>query len=139
MRKSLIPTVALLTFGAGAALCLAAAPARQPVAEIHPVWSTANWPFAMDRSASGKAFTCTASDCGSQISVYLRPKIGFCNRTNGFADDEDLEHLADFDLFRNDQKAAAPGRPIQVRCMKGRMAGVVHGANVLRGRHARSP
>jgi hypothetical protein len=120
MRKSLIPTLALLAFGAGAALYLAALPARQAVAEIHPVWSTANWPFAMDQWGPGKAFTCTASDCGSQISVYLRPKIGFCNCTNGVADDEDLERLADFDLFRNDQKAAAPGRPIQVGWMKGR-------------------
>ena len=68
MRKSLIPTLALLAFGAGAALCFAAAPSRQPVAEIHAVWSTANWPFAMDQWGPGKAFTCTAAP-GRPIQV----------------------------------------------------------------------
>jgi hypothetical protein len=57
--------------------------------------------------------------------VYLRPKIVFCNCTSGVADDEELERLADFDLFRNKQAPVAAGRPIEVGWMKGRSRGYV--------------
>ncbi|MBV8849366.1 MAG: hypothetical protein JOZ16_07245 [Methylobacteriaceae bacterium] len=119
MRRALIPTLALLAFSASAVVYAAFAPARQAVAGAHP-FSATNWPFPMDQWGQGQAFTCTARDCGSEISVYVRPKVGFCNCTTGVADDEDLERLADFDLFTNKQVAAAPGRPIEVGWMKGR-------------------
>jgi hypothetical protein len=120
MRKVLTPRIALIVVGVGAAFHAALAPARQAAGEVHPVWSAANWPFPMDQWGGGKAFTCKAGDCGSEISVYLRAKIGFCNCTTGVADDEELERLADFDLFSNRQTAVARGRPIEVRWMKGR-------------------
>jgi hypothetical protein len=120
MRKVLIPTLALLAFAASAALYAALAPARQVALAAHPVWTAAGWPFPMDQWGTGKAFTCKATDCGSEINVYLRAKIGFCNCTTGVADDEELERLADFDLFSNKQAATAPGRPIDVGWMKGR-------------------
>jgi hypothetical protein len=120
MRKVLIPALALLAFGAGAALYAALAPARQAAVVMHPVWSATSWPFPMDQWGTGKAFTCRASDCGREINVYLRAKIGFCNCTTGVADDEELERLADFDLFSNKQMASAPGRPIEVGWMRGR-------------------
>jgi len=47
----------------------------------------------------GKAFQCKAADCGTEINLYLRAKIGFCNCTTGVADDEELERLSDFDLI----------------------------------------
>jgi hypothetical protein len=119
MRNVLIPAIAVIALGAGAAFQAALAPARQ-AAGVLPVWSVANWPFPMDQWGGGKAFTCKAGDCGSEISVYLRAKIGFCNCTTGVADDEELERLADFDLFSNNQTAVAQGRPIEVRWMKGR-------------------
>jgi hypothetical protein len=136
MRKSLIPTLALLAFSAGAALYFALVPARQAVAEIHPSWSATNWPFPMDQWGPGKAFTCTANDCGRQISVYLRPKIGFCNCTTGVADDEELERLADFDLFSNKQTPVAAGRPIQVGWMKGRSRPYLFVGSFLRQKSA---
>ena len=120
MRKVLILVTILIIAGAGAAFYAALTPAPQAAIERHPVWSAANWPFPMDQWGTGTAFACKASDCGSDINVYLRPKIGFCNCTTGVADDEELERLADFDLFSNRQTAVAPSRPIEVGWMKGR-------------------
>jgi hypothetical protein len=120
MRKGMIAALALAALGASATLYFTLARSRPEAREIHPVWAEAGWPFAMDQWGTGKAFRCAAKDCGSEISIYLRPKIGFCNCTTGVADDEELERVADFDLFRNGQTALAQGRPIEVRWMKGR-------------------
>jgi hypothetical protein len=136
MRKALIPRLALLAASASTLWYLALAPGRQAAAEMHPVWSAGNWPFPMDQWGTGNAFICKASDCGSEINLYVRPKIGFCNCTIGVADDEELERLADFDLFRNDQKAAAPGRPIQVGWMKGRSRPYLFVGSFLRQKSA---
>jgi hypothetical protein len=120
MRKVFIPLTTMIITGAVAAFCAALTPGPQAAAERHPVWSPAKWPFAMDQWGTGTAFSCKASDCGSDINLYLRPKIGFCNCTSGVADDEELERLADFGLFSNRQAALAPSRPIEVGWMKGR-------------------
>jgi hypothetical protein len=120
MRKRIIPALALVALSASAALYLTLARSRPAARAIHPVWSEVKWPFSMDQWGTGKAFACKASDCGSEIDVYLRTKIGFCNCTTGVADDEELERLADFDLFSNKQMASAPGRAIEVGWMKGR-------------------
>ena len=55
-----------------------------------PVWTEIAWPFPNDPWGKGKAFRCRAADCGAEVNVYLRAKIGFCNCTTGVADDEDL-------------------------------------------------
>ncbi|MEA2839255.1 MAG: hypothetical protein QOF41_585 [Methylobacteriaceae bacterium] len=97
MRKGMIPALALLALSASAALYLTLArsgPAARPIHPV-PVWSEAKWPFSIDQWGTGKAFRCEATDCGGEISVYLRPKIGFCNCTTGVADDEELERVAD--------------------------------------------
>lgn len=120
MRKGMIPALALVALSASAALYLTLARSGPAARAIHPVWSEAKWPFSMDQWGTGTAFRCEATDCGSEISVYLRPKIGFCNCTTGVADDEELERVADFDLFQNKQMALAQGRPVDVRWMKGR-------------------
>ena len=117
---ALIPRLTLLALAASTLGHVALAPDRQALAEMHPVWSATIWPFPMDQWGLGNAFTCNASACGSEINVYLRPKIGFCNCAGGVADDEELERLADFDLFSNKQVAAAPGRAIAVGWMRGR-------------------
>ena len=62
---------------------------------MHPVWSEMQWPFPMDQWGKGKAFRCKASDCGSEVSVYVRAKIGFCNCTTGVSDDEELDRISD--------------------------------------------
>jgi len=85
-----------------------------------PVWNEVSWPFPMDQWGKGKAFQCKAADCGTEVNVYIRAKIGFCNCATGVSDDEELDRISDFDLFGNQMKAQAPGQPISVAWMKGR-------------------
>jgi hypothetical protein len=94
--------------------------ANLPVAVPHPVWHEVRWPFALDQWGTGKAFQCKAADCGAEVNVYIRAKIGFCNCTTGVSDDEELDRISDFDLFGNRLAAQGPGRPIAVAWMKGR-------------------
>ena len=84
-----------------------------------PVWTEMAWPFPTDPWGKGKAFRCKASDCGAEVNVYLRAKIGFCNCTTGVADDEDLDRMGDLVLF-GDVLPLGTGRPISVAWMKGR-------------------
>jgi hypothetical protein len=115
-----------LAFGIGGAVALAAwgllklttpsDAARAP----HPVWSEVPWPFPMDEWGRGKAYRCPAANCGAEVNVYLRAKIGFCNCTGGIADDEELERLSDFHLTGGQVTALKAGQPITVGWMKGR-------------------
>ena len=90
------------------------------VAMTHPVWSEVHWPFPIDQWGKGKAFRCKAADCGTEVTIYIRAKIGFCNCATGVADDEELDRISDFDLFGNRLTALGPGQPITVAWMKGR-------------------
>jgi hypothetical protein len=87
---------------------------------MHPAWSETQWPFPMDQWGKGKAFRCKASDCGSEVSVYVRAKIGFCNCSTGVSDDEELDRISDYDLLGSEPAAFEAGRPIAVGWMKGR-------------------
>src|SRR5438067_8684458 len=62
---------------------------------IEPVWTEAKWPFPMDEWGLGKAFVCSAADCGGQVDLYVRPKIGVCNCATGVSDAAELERVAD--------------------------------------------
>ena len=94
-----------------------------------PVWSEVAWPFPIDQWGKGKAFQCKAADCGSEVNLYIRAKIGFCNCTTGVADDEELERLSDFDLMGSGGvKPLGDGRPITVAWMKGRSRSYAIGA-----------
>jgi hypothetical protein len=84
-----------------------------------PVWTEVAWPFPIDQWGKGKAFRCTAANCGTEIDIYLRAKIGFCNCTTGVADDDDLDRMGDLALVGTASPRGA-GRPINVAWMKGR-------------------
>jgi len=80
---------------ATALLCAAAAvwilrsgePARATASgEIRPVWTETDWPFGADPWGKGKAFRCRADDCGGEVQLYVRAKLGFCNCATGVAD-----------------------------------------------------
>jgi len=86
----------------------------------HPVWRAVGWPFPMDQWGKGTAFQCSVTDCGTEINVYLRAKIGFCNCTTGMTDDADLDRVGDFDLFGGALYPQAAGQPVRVSWMKGR-------------------
>jgi hypothetical protein len=98
--------------------------AKKPPEDTHrPVWTEAAWPFPVDQWGGGWAFQCKAANCGIDVNLYLRPKIGFCNCQTGVADDEELDRVGDIDLIGSGRSALGPGRPITVHSMKGRSRG----------------
>ena len=88
-----------------------------------PVWSETTWPFPIDQWGQGWAYQCKAADCGTDVDLYLRPKLGFCNCQTGVADDEELDRVGDVDIVGREASALGPGRPITVHGMKGRSRG----------------
>jgi hypothetical protein len=86
----------------------------------HPAWTEVQWPFPMDEWGKGKAYRCLAADCGVEVNVYVRAKIGFCNCTTGVADDDELDRVADLRLIGERPPALAAGSAITVAWMKGR-------------------
>jgi hypothetical protein len=66
----------------------------------------------MDQWGLGKAFVCRAADCGSEVRVYVRAKLGFCNCATGVATDDDLDRMSDFDLVGGDVTPLASGEPV---------------------------
>src|SRR6266850_5611792 len=93
-----------------------------------PEWTDAAWPFPIDQWGQGWAYQCKAADCGVEVNLYLRPKIGFCNCQTGVADDEELDRVSDVDLVGSERSALGPGRSITVHWMKGRSRGYTVGA-----------
>jgi hypothetical protein len=121
-RTSAVATVAVLLIaliGAGAAL-IHWPGNDSSAAERRPVWTEIAWPFPTDQWGRGKAFQCRAADCGTDVKVYIRAKIGFCNCTTGVSDDEELDRISDFELLGNQISPQGAGRPINVAWMKGR-------------------
>ena len=88
-----------------------------------PVFTGSKWPYPIDQWGEGWAYKCKAADCGTDVDLYLRPKIGFCNCQTGVADDEELDRVGDVDLVGSERSALGPGRPITVQWMKGRSRG----------------
>ncbi|MEA2867971.1 MAG: hypothetical protein QOE39_2686 [Bradyrhizobium sp.] len=86
----------------------------------HPVWAEVQWPYPTDEWGTGKAFRCGAADCGAEVNLYIRAKIGFCNCKTGVSDDDELARLSDFRLMGEKLSVLGPGRPINVAWMKGR-------------------
>src|SRR5215472_6373042 len=123
--------VVLLAGIGGSAVFLAARPPgdMRPMSSREPVWTEAAWPFPIDQWGEGWAFQCKAADCGINVNLYLRPKIGFCNCQTGVADDEELDRVSDVDLVGSERSALGPGRPITVHWMKGRSRGYAVGAS----------
>jgi len=60
------------------------------------------------------------AECGGEVKLYLRAKLGSCNCTTGVADDADLDRMSDFDLVGGEVSPLGAGRPITIAWMKGR-------------------
>jgi hypothetical protein len=93
--------------------------ARQSAADT-AVWTEFKWPFPLDQWGTGRAFRCRSADCGADVELYLRAKLGFCNCTTGVADDAELDRVGDLELLSSTFKALGDGRPVSVGSMKGR-------------------
>jgi hypothetical protein len=126
-RSRIVAIGAVLAAGiGGGAVFLAAKPpadTRLAASGEAPAWSEAAWPFPIDQWGEGWAYQCKAADCGIEVSLYLRPKLGFCNCQTGVADDQELDRVSDLDLVGSERSALGPGRPITVQWMKGRSRG----------------
>ncbi len=118
MTKAIFAIVAAAVLSCG--LMGGGAPDRAVATTLQPNWAEIPWPFPIDQWGTGKAFVCKAADCGTEVTLYLRAKIGFCNCSTGVADDEELDRISDFDLLGNQLTAQGPGQPIRVAWMKGR-------------------
>lgn len=94
---------------------MAPRPAGDPAA-----WSETKWPFLMDQWGKGRAFRCGAADCGAELNVYVRPKIGFCNCTTGVSDDAELDRVGDVELIGTNYKPLAAGHAVTAGTMSGR-------------------
>ena len=93
-------------------------------------WTEVKWPFLIDQWGLGRAFQCRSEECGGDVALYLRAKVGFCNCTTGVADDEEIDRVGDIGLIGWHSQARAAGSPVQVGWMKGRSrAFVVEGPN----------
>jgi hypothetical protein len=102
-----------LTIGAGQPPSDAATP-------ISAAWTEVKWPFPLDQWGTGRAFQCRAGDCGAEVNLYLRAKLGFCNCTTGVADDTELDRVGDLELLSDKFEGLSEGRPISVGWMNGR-------------------
>jgi hypothetical protein len=94
-------------------------PQRAAATATAPVWTEMAWPFPTDPWGKGKAFRCKAADCGTEVNVYLRAKIGFCNCTTGVADDDDVDRMGDLVLV-GEASPLGTSRPIRIASMEGR-------------------
>jgi hypothetical protein len=125
MNKMFAFTV-VAAFGLGGAIGAFTLLARNPGDGVpassapRAVWTEVQWPFPMDQWGRGRAFRCKPADCGTQVNVYLRAKIGACNCMTGVADDAELDRMSDFDLVGGEVSPLGPGRPIAIAWMKGR-------------------
>jgi hypothetical protein len=123
-RSTMLPMAAIaLVLGAVAGLFVlptALGLIDRTIAPKHQRWAEAQWPFPADQFGRGKAFQCSATECGTPVTLYVRAKIGFCNCTTGVADDDELERIGDLALLGGNAVAQGDGRPITVAWMKGR-------------------
>ena len=124
------PTILVLVLGFGLAALLAGdamtvGVGQQPANAAKPaaksaIWAEIKWPFPLDQWGTGRAFQCRAADCGGEISLYLRAKLGFCNCATGVSDDTELDRVGDLELLSDKFKGSSDGRPIAVGWMNGR-------------------
>ena len=94
-------------------------PQRAAATVTAPIWTEMAWPFPADPWGKGKAFRCKAADCGTEVNVYLRAKIGFCNCATGVADDDDVDRMGDLALV-GEVSPLGTSRPIRIARMEGR-------------------
>jgi hypothetical protein len=141
-RTTVILAIAAFALGglAGTYALLADRPVERGAlaGAVQPSWVEVQWPFPMDQWGKGKAFRCKSSDCGTEVTVYVRAKIGFCNCATGVADDEELDRISDYDLIGGKLAALGPGQPIAVAWMKGRSRAFTIGGAPQPGKSALS-
>jgi hypothetical protein len=120
MKKAILCIVAASGLLAAPAAPRDTAASAQPPAELRPAWTEFKWPFPVDQWGIGRAFVCKPAECGVEVKLYLRPKIGFCKCATGVDDDDELERIGDLGLISDNARALGSGRVIEVAWMQGR-------------------
>jgi hypothetical protein len=108
----------------GAVLCVGALSGVAAYETARPQverWQEIAWPLPRDGWPAGRAFRCDAASCGSDVDLYVRPKIGFCNCDSGVADDDEVDRVADLDLISERFVPQAAGQVVRVAKMPGRV------------------
>jgi hypothetical protein len=96
-------------------------PGKAVTASAPPAaWREVKWPFLLDEWGIGRAYRCAPADCGSEVNLYLRAKVGFCNCATGVSDNADLDRVSDLQLFSEAFVGLTDGRPVSVGRMQGR-------------------
>lgn len=98
-------------------------------------WNEISWPFPRDAWEPGRAFICKSEQCDGEVTLYVRPKIGFCNCTTGVSDDDEVDRVTDLDLIDPQFKPLGEGKPIEAAGMQGRAR---HYTGRLRGGSVRA-
>src|SRR5260370_941527 len=109
--------------GAIAVALLAPRPAYNvagDASDARPLWVETKWPFPMDQWGTGRAFACQAADCGAEVKLCLRAKLGSCNCATGVADNADLDRMTDFHLLASELSPLHTAPPIPLASMSGR-------------------
>ncbi|MGE3712846.1 MAG: hypothetical protein AB7G35_24655, partial [Hyphomicrobiaceae bacterium] len=83
-------------------------------------WREIDWPLRVDPWWPKKAFTCDGRQCGQDLTLHVRVKVGFCNCETGVADDAELDRISDFGLLASKTAALDSGEPVAVSWLKGR-------------------
>jgi hypothetical protein len=117
MRRLLIASAVMLCTLSGVA---AVQHVRSGTVVAGANWHEIAWAFPRDGWPAGRAFRCDADACGSEVELYVRPKIGFCNCDTGVADDDEVDRVADLDLMSQRFAPREAGKVIRISDMNGR-------------------
>ncbi|MBR0870240.1 hypothetical protein JQ633_07725 [Bradyrhizobium tropiciagri] len=112
------PVIAAMFLALGGVSALAGYEMSPPRAGA---WHEIAWPFPRDGWPAGRAFRCGEADCGAEVEVYLRPKLGFCNCDSGVADDDEVDRVADVDMISPRFTPLRAGEVVDVADMRGRI------------------
>ena len=108
-------------FGLTAVLLAGGTLVERAISEsAQPVFSEIKWPFPIDQWGFGRAYRCTPGQCGTEVTLFLRTKVGFCNCASGIADDNEIDRVADFDLLQGRVQPLGAGKPVTVAEIPGR-------------------
>ncbi|UGY20036.1 hypothetical protein [Bradyrhizobium septentrionale] len=112
------PIIAAMFLALG---CLSAVAGYEMAPSRAAAWREIAWPFPRDGWPAGRAFRCGTAECGTEVEVYLRPKLGFCNCDSGVADDDEVDRVSDVDMISPRFVPLNAGDVVDVADMSGRI------------------
>ncbi len=93
---------------------------RNKFSSLQSDWREITWSFPVDAWPAGRAFHCNSLKCGSDIDLYVRPKIGFCDCYRGVADDDEIDRVGDLVMISEHYAPTSPGIAVSISGMSGR-------------------